>query len=88
MEVSIVKVGNSRGIRIPKKVLEQYAMDERVEMVLSEEGIVLKPLRAVRQGWDNAFAQAASSGDDELLIDDVFADEDLSEEGDWKGAQW
>ncbi len=80
MTANIIKIGNSRGVRIPKKVLEQYAMDGQVEMVLSDGGILLKPVvREPRTGWDTAFASMAAAGDDELLLDDVFADESFEE---------
>lgn len=75
MEASIIQIGNSRGIRIPKKVLEQYDFGNRVELVLSEEGVTLRPLRQPRQGWEEAFATMAATGDDELLLNDVFEDE-------------
>lgn len=77
MEVSLIKVGNSQGIRIPKKVLEQYEMEGKLHMELSEEGILLKPITQPRIGWGDAFAKMAAAGDDELLIQDVFEDETL-----------
>lgn len=77
MEVNLIRVGNSTGIRIPKKVLEQYDMEGKLQMELNAEGILLKPLRPARDGWGAAFAAMAANGDDELLIDDVFEDEDM-----------
>ena len=75
MEAKIVKIGNSKGVRIPKKVLQEYSIEDTIEMNLLEEGILIKPAKKVRQGWDEAFARMAAEGDDELLIDDVFEDE-------------
>ena len=78
MTAQIIKIGNSRGLRIPKKVLDQYQMDGRVELILTEEGIVLKPIASPpRAGWAQAFARMATEGDDALLIGDVFGDEDF-----------
>ncbi|WP_420458991.1 AbrB/MazE/SpoVT family DNA-binding domain-containing protein [Neolewinella sp.] len=75
MEAKIVKIGNSKGVRIPKKVLQEYAIEDTIEMNLLKEGILIKPARKVREGWDEAFAKMAAEGDDELLINDVFVDE-------------
>ena len=52
MIVSVVSIGNSRGIRLPKMVLESLAIKDKVEMEVTETSIVLKPLQeAPRQGW-------------------------------------
>lgn len=77
MEIDLIQVGNSKGIRIPKKILEQYAMEGKLHMELAEEGILLKPVNQPRLGWGEAFAAMAAAGDDELLIQDVFEDENL-----------
>lgn len=52
-------------------------MEGKLQMELNAEGILLKPLRPARDGWGAAFAAMAANGDDELLIDDVFEDEDM-----------
>lgn len=67
-----VKIGNSRGIRIPKTVLEQCEMAEAVE----GRKIVLSPVPSTpRAGWCEAAARMAEIGDDELLIPDAFEDD-------------
>ncbi|CAH1001429.1 hypothetical protein LEM8419_02332 [Neolewinella maritima] len=75
MKAKIVRIGNSRGLRIPKKVLQEYSIEDTIEMNLLEEGILLQPVKKVREGWDEAFKKMAAEGDDELLINDVFEDE-------------
>jgi len=79
MEVSIIKIGNSKGIRLSKTILEKYEITDSVELVMEEECLILKPIKKVRLGWDKAFKEMADNGDDELLIDDVFEDENLGE---------
>jgi len=58
-------------------LLQRYEITDEVEMILEEDGIKLKRLKPTREGWDEAFARMAANGDDALLIDDVFEDEDL-----------
>jgi len=79
MEAQIVKIGNSKGLRLSKTILEKYNIKDRVELILEEGHIVLKPIDQPRQGWDAAFKEMRANGDDRLLIDDVFEDEDLDE---------
>ena len=81
MEVSVVKIGNSRGIRFSKTIIERYNIRDAVEMILDKGYIIIKPLARPRKGWDKAFKEMNATGDDKLLIDDVFQDENLEE---WK----
>lgn len=79
MQISVVPIGNSKGIRLPKTVLAKYNIQELVELVLEENFILIKPIYQPRQGWEEAFKAMHDNGDDELLIPDVFADEKFEE---------
>jgi len=81
MEVSIIKIGNSKGIRISKTILERYNIRDTVDLILEKGQIILRPLSRPRKGWDKAFKQMNENGDDKLLFDDVFENENLEE---WK----
>lgn len=78
MEAKIINIGNSRGLRIPKKVLTKYDIGDHVELDLVEEGIMIRPKKHPREGWAEAAREMHANGDDELLIPDLFDDEDLS----------
>ena len=75
MVVSIISIGNSKGLRIKKSILEQYNIQDQVELILEDGQIVIRPIEQPRQGWAEAFQQMAEAGDDELLMDDVWEDE-------------
>ena len=79
MEISVIPVGNSKGIRLTKTVIEKYNIQEKMELILEEDRIVLKPKPAPRTGWEKAFKKMNENGDDKLLIDDVFASETFEE---------
>jgi antitoxin MazE len=79
MEAKIIKIGNSKGLRLSKTVLEKYDIQDKVELILEEDQIILRPVELPRKGWDEKFKEMAKREDDELLIDDVFIDEDLEE---------
>ncbi|MGP8245513.1 MAG: AbrB/MazE/SpoVT family DNA-binding domain-containing protein [Bryobacteraceae bacterium] len=81
MKVELVRIGNSRGIRIPKPIIEQCGFGDRVELRVENERLVIVPDRRARQGWDNAFRAAGPPKDDELLLDAVPANE-------FDGADW
>jgi len=81
MEISVIKIGNSKGIRLSKMLLDKYNIQDTVELILEKGQIVIKPLSRPRKGWEKAFKRMAENGDDSLLINDVFEDENLEE---WK----
>lgn len=79
MEVSVIKIGNSKGLRLSKEILERYNIKDTVEMILEKGQIILKPKSAPRKGWDFAFKKMHNNGDDNLLMDDLFEDESFEE---------
>ena len=79
MEVSVVKIGNSKGIRLSKTLLEKYNIKDTVELVLEDEHIIIKPKNKPRKGWESAFKEMHEVGDDKPLMPDVFDDENLQE---------
>lgn len=81
METNIVKIGNSKGIRLSKTLLEKYQIKDKVELLLEDDQIIIKPISKPREGWDLKFKEMHENGDDQLLMDDVFEDEKFEE---WK----
>jgi antitoxin MazE len=75
MQVSVVQIGNSKGIRLSKVLLEKYQIGNKVELVLEDDHIVLKPLAEPRKNWEASFAEMHQNGEDKLLIDSVFENE-------------
>ena len=81
MEVAVIKIGNSKGIRLSKTLLDKYNIKESVDLIFEKGQIVIKPISRPRKGWEKAFREMNENGDDKLLMDDVFDDESLEE---WK----
>ncbi|MEA5139398.1 AbrB/MazE/SpoVT family DNA-binding domain-containing protein [Arcicella rigui] len=79
MELSVINIGNSKGIRLSKTILEKYSINDKVELILEKGYIILKPISEPRKGWEKAFKQMHENGDDQLLMDDVFEDENFEE---------
>lgn len=81
MEISVIPIGNSKGIRLTKTILEKYNITDTVELILEKGYIILKPKATPRKGWEKSFKKMHENGEDKLLIDDVFTDEFFEE---WK----
>jgi antitoxin MazE len=67
MKASLVRIGNSRGVRIPKASLEQAELRDEIEIEVQGSQIVIRPVKHSRAGWGDLFATMARHGDDELL---------------------
>jgi len=69
MKVKLVRIGNSRGIRIPKAIVEQCGLQEAVELRVEKDRLVIAREHRPRQGWEEAFFAAGPSSNDELLLE-------------------
>lgn len=83
MKVDLIKIGNSRGIRIPKILIEECGLGDRVDLTVKGKRIVVAADRRPRQGWAEAFQRAAKRKDDALLMGDTMANEFDREEWTW-----
>ncbi len=79
MDISIIPIGNSKGIRLPKTVLEKYNMVNMVELIMEKDHIILKAQAPVRAGWEKSFKKMHQNKEDILLMNDVFDDENFEE---------
>jgi len=69
VKARIVRVGNSRGIRIPKIVLDQLDIGPEVEMAVQSDRLVIRSARHAREGWARRFSAMAAQHDDRLLME-------------------
>ncbi|MBS4060024.1 MAG: AbrB/MazE/SpoVT family DNA-binding domain-containing protein [Bacteroidetes bacterium] len=79
MELSVIQIGNSKGFRLSKTLIEKYNIKDKVELILEEGQIIIKPMSSPRKGWEKAFKEMSENGDDQLLFSDVFENENLEE---------
>ncbi|MCA1734267.1 MAG: AbrB/MazE/SpoVT family DNA-binding domain-containing protein [Acidobacteria bacterium] len=63
MKASVIRIGNSRGIRLPKPILEQCGIEDEVEIEVEGGRLIIRPATAPRAGWSEAFGEG---GEDTL----------------------
>jgi antitoxin MazE len=68
MKTELIRIGNSRGVRIPKPLIEQCGLGKTVELRVSKDCLIISSERAARQGWEEAF-RAHNSASDELMLE-------------------
>ncbi len=79
MELSIIQIGNSKGFRLSKTLIEKYNIKDKIELILEKGYMILKPISKPRKDWETAFKEMNENGDDQLLFNDVFENENLEE---------
>lgn len=76
MLVSVVPIGNSKGIRLPKAILEQLKISDKLELEVDNQRIILSPLAKVpRVGWSEAFVRMHGEQQDGLLLEETIDSE-------------
>jgi antitoxin MazE len=81
MRARLVKIGNSRGIRLPKPVIEQARLSEEVEVEVRDGALIITSPHRVRAGWAEA-ARALRERDLDRLVDEPAATR--FDDQDWK----
>ena len=82
MKTNIVRIGNSKGIRLPKSVLQQCHLKDAVDMEIEDDALIIRSVHAPRRGWADAFAGMSSQKDDKLL------DADTALATKWDRTEW
>jgi antitoxin MazE len=67
IQTNLVKVGNSQSVRIPKVILQQIDFSGGIELEVQDEQLVLRPIKKVRNGWNERFKEMHKRGDDAML---------------------
>lgn len=83
MKTKVVKIGNSRGIRIPKSIIHESGLKNEVELEVSDGQIIIKPISKSRESWDAAFKKMAKKQED-ILLDK----ESIYGQSSWDKEEW
>ena len=82
MEAKITKIGNSQGIIIPKKIIEQCGLKQKVNLEVKDNHLIISPIAEnPRQGWEAAIIAAGVDEEEELLMGDYL-------EHSWDEEEW
>ncbi len=64
MDTKIIQIGNSKGIRIPKRLLLKYGFGEKAKLRETEHGILLEPEEDRKLTWADTYRAMATSEED------------------------
>lgn len=72
----LIRIGNSKGIRIPKTLIDQADLENKqLELKIVKEGLLIKTHPKPRQGWQEAVSKALEQN--QILTDDDWLEADL-----------
>ena len=78
MHASLVKIGNSRGVRLPKAVIEAAGLKDDLDLDVRDGAVIIRNASTARNAWAKAAAACHAAGEDALEDWDVTSDD-----GDW-----
>jgi antitoxin MazE len=67
MKARLVRIGNSRGVRLPKPLILQAGLTDEVELTVQDGAIKIECANRPRSGWSEAAKEARQKGEDLLL---------------------
>ena len=81
---SLIRIGNSQGVRIPKAIIEQAQLeDKELEFKVIDDGLLIKPVKRPREGWKAQFDKAMQSNESEQ-VEQEWLEAPLLDDEDWE----
>ncbi len=70
MLINLIKIGNSKGIRIPSYVIKECNIKDKIELEIDENMIIIRAVEKPRADWDGGFRRMHKNKDDKSIIDE------------------
>lgn len=81
---TLIRIGNSQGVRIPKAVIEQAQLeDKELEFKVIDDGLLIHPIKKPRDGWKEQFDKSLQSQDSSEK-DQEWLDAPLVNDEEWE----
>ena len=66
MQANLINIGNSKGVRLPKAVIEQAGLTDKLDIEVSGDAVIIRSGNRPREGWESAASACQASGEDRL----------------------
>jgi antitoxin component of MazEF toxin-antitoxin module len=61
--LKVVEIGNSRGVRIPSRLIQRYGIEDELQLLETAEGLLLRPVRSGKLSFEESFRQMAADAE-------------------------
>lgn len=69
MNVDLIDIGNSKGIRLPKTVIEACGIEKTMHLLIENGKIIITPIKPIRAGWEDIFKKDSLSTEDSAITE-------------------
>jgi len=69
MRSNLIKIGNSKGIRISSSIIKECELDNEVEIKVEDKKLIIEAVKESRVGWNKSFEKMHKNEEDNLLIE-------------------
>jgi len=80
-DIKLISIGNSKGVRLPKDLLQKYGLNESLLLEETERGLLLLKKEDGRISWEETYKAMANEKEDwedfEVTLPDGLEDEDF-----------
>ncbi|MEA1950438.1 MAG: AbrB/MazE/SpoVT family DNA-binding domain-containing protein [Planctomycetota bacterium] len=66
MQANLIKIGNSQGVRLPKAIVEQAGLDDKLDIEVSGKSVIIRSAKRPRENWNLAAEACHRLGEDRL----------------------
>lgn len=84
MKTKVIKIGSSRGIKIPSTILDRCGVRNEVEFEIIKSKIIIKSAARIRENWDIAFQKMSKNQDDVLFDNQLIINQTTWDEEEWE----
>jgi antitoxin MazE len=81
MKTQLIQIGNSKGVRLPKAIIEQCKLEKDVEIEINNNKLILYSESKVRKGWAESFKKMNKNTEDSMIFPDTM-------QSDWDDSEW
>ena len=75
MQSKLIEIGNSKGIRLPKRLIEKYHLNEKLTLEETNKGILIKAdIPDNKLSWDETYREMEEENEDWSEFDIIAAD--------------
>jgi len=68
MKSNLIKIGNSKGIRINSSIIKECELEDEVEIKVVDKKIIIEAVKEPRVNWNKSFEDMHKNNEDTLLI--------------------
>lgn len=72
--VKLVAIGNSKGVRLPKSILQKYGFSGPLLLEETEEGVLLRQMQDEKLSWADTFRAMAQESEDWQDFENTIVD--------------